>query len=88
MDGTAKGFGDHAGLDFFVVEGESSKDVHFAFQADSRATVDTIYEKGREAGHKLDRMPALAPHVHPNYYAGYLRDPDGRLVEFVCHKPE
>ena len=31
---------------------------------------------------------ATVPRVHPNYYAGYLRDPDGRLIEFVCHKPE
>jgi hypothetical protein len=36
----------------------------------------------------LDRAPALAPHIHPDYYAGYLRDPDGRLVEFVCHAAE
>jgi hypothetical protein len=50
--------------------------------------VDTIYRIGRAGGHGLDRPPALAPHVHPDYYAGYLRDPDGRLVEFVCHRPE
>ena len=49
--------------------------------------VDRIYAIGGEKGHSLDRAPALAPHIHPNYYAGYLRDPDGRLVEFVCHEP-
>jgi len=26
--------------------------------------------------------------VHPNYYAAYLRDPDGRLIEFTCHEAE
>lgn len=88
VDGRAKGFGDDAGLDFFILEGEPSPEVHFAFKAPSRALVDAVYEAGRASGHQLDRPPALAPHVHPNYYAGYLRDPDGRLVEFVCHEPE
>ncbi len=50
--------------------------------------VDKIYALARDAGFALDRAPALAPNVHENYYAGYLRDPDGRLVEFVCQKAE
>ena len=87
VDAVAKGFGDGKGLDFFLVEGEPSAHVHFAFQAETRAQVDEIYERGRQAGFRLDRAPALAPHIHPSYYAGYLRDPDGRLVEFVCHQP-
>ena len=84
-DGSAKGFGDSQGLDFFLVEGEPSSNVHFAFKTKSRADVDLVYDLGRKAGFLLDRAPALAPHIHPNYYAGYLRDPDNRLVEFVCH---
>jgi len=58
------------------------------YRAPDRATVDQIYRIGRERGHLLDRAPALAPHIHPDYYAGYLRDPDGRLIEFVCHASE
>jgi catechol 2,3-dioxygenase-like lactoylglutathione lyase family enzyme len=88
VDGPAKGFGDGLSLDLFLLEGNPSANVHFAFRATDRATVDRIYALGRDAGHKLDREPALAPHIHPNYYAGYLRDPDDRLVEFVCHAPE
>ena len=84
----AKGFGDGISLDLFLADGEPSGNVHFAFRAPDRATVDRIYEIGRERGHALDRAPALAPHIHANYYAGYLRDPDGRLIEFVCHAPE
>lgn len=87
VDGAAKGFGDGNRLDFFLVEGEASDDVHFAFTAPDRPAVDAIYAIGRDAGFMLDRAPALAPHIHPNYYAGYLRDPDDRLVEFVCHAP-
>jgi catechol 2,3-dioxygenase-like lactoylglutathione lyase family enzyme len=87
VDGPAKGFGDGVSLDLFLAEGEPSANVHFAFRAPDRATVDRIYAIGRERGHALDRAPALAHHIHPNYYAGYLRDPDGRLIEFVCHAP-
>lgn len=86
VDGKAKGFGDGARLDFFLVEGAPSRDVHFAFEAKDRRTVDLIYDMARTNSFALDRAPALAPHIHPNYYAGYVRDPDGRLVEFVCHK--
>ena len=88
VSGRANGYGDGTTLDFFFAEGEPSTNVHFAFRATSRAIVDAIYEIARAAGHQLGRAPALAPNIHPNYYAGYLRDPDGRLVEFVCQKAE
>ncbi|WP_034161582.1 VOC family protein [Sphingomonas sp. ERG5] len=88
VDGPVKGFGDGTTLDFFVGEGEPSGSVHFAFAVPDRTTVDSIYEVARAYGHGLDRAPALAPHIHPNYYAGYLRDPDDRLIEFVCQKAE
>jgi catechol 2,3-dioxygenase-like lactoylglutathione lyase family enzyme len=87
VDGLTKGFRDERGLDLFIVEGEPSVNVHFAFTAPSRAIVDEIYEIGCKTGFHMDRAPALAAHVHPNYYAGYVRDPDGRLVEFTCHAP-
>jgi len=88
VDGPSKGFGDATSLDFFFSAGEPTARVHFAFAAPDRATVDRIYKTAGTAGHTLDRAPALAPHIHPNYYAGYLRDPDGHLVEFVCHRAE
>jgi len=83
--GNGIGFADGTGFDFFLVAGEPPSDVHFAFRAGTRDQIDEIYENAGSAGFTLDRAPALAPHIHPNYYAGYLRDPDGRLVEFVCH---
>lgn len=88
LDGPVKGFGAHGGMDLFLVEGGPSANVHFAFAAASRTDVDACWKAGLDNGHRTDREPALAPHIHPNYYAGYLRDPDGHLIEFVCHKPE
>ena len=88
LDGATKGFGSGGTMDLFLVAGEPSADVHFAFAASSRALVDEAWQAGAAAGHVTDRAPALALHVHPNYYAGYLRDPDGRLVELVCQRQE
>jgi catechol 2,3-dioxygenase-like lactoylglutathione lyase family enzyme len=78
-----------AGLDFFIVGGDPSNNiVHFAFQAKDRATVHACYESADGTGGKRHKAPALAPQIHPNYYAGYVHDPEGRLIEFVCHAPE
>ena len=88
LDGEVRGFGAGETLDLFFIDGDPSANVHFAFQAPSCAVVNQAFEAGRENGHALDRAPALMPHIHPNYYAGFLRDPDGRLVEIVCHRPE
>jgi len=88
MDGPTMGFGTNTSLDLFLIEGEPSANVHFAFGTESRAIVDLAWKAGEAAGHQTERPPALAPHIHPNYYAGYLRDPDGRLIEFVCQRPE
>jgi catechol 2,3-dioxygenase-like lactoylglutathione lyase family enzyme len=88
VDGPAKGFGDGSSLDFFLREGEPSTQVHWAFGCPDRATVARVFDVAKAAGHQLDRAPALAPHIHENYYASYLRDPDGHLVEFVCHRAE
>jgi mannose-6-phosphate isomerase-like protein (cupin superfamily) len=85
-DGNAAGFGDGAGMDLFLLPGEPTTP-HFAFRAPTRQLVKVCCEIGSQLG-ALARLPALAPSVHPHYYAGYLHDPDGRSLEFVCHEPE
>ena len=82
------GFGAGDAMDLFLVDGEPSANVHFAFAAATRADVDAAWKAARDGGHALDRSPALMPHIHPNYYAGFVFDPDGRLVEIVCQSPE
>ncbi len=88
VDGPSKGFGHDGRLDFWIVEGTPSVDVHYAFGAPNRAVVHDAFAQSNENGGAKDREPALAPHIHPNYFAGYARDPDGRLVEFVCQATE
>lgn len=87
IDGPQKGFGHEGRLDFWLVEGEPSIDVHFAFAAPDREAVAVAFGQANAHGGRQDREPSLAPHIHPNYFAGYARDPDDRLVEFVCQRP-
>jgi len=49
---------------------------------------DELLERAAAASDKLDRAAVLAPHDQPNDYGAWLRDRQGRLVEFVCHRPE
>lgn len=88
VEGEPRGFGDDRGLDLFLAPGEPSANVHFAFAAPTRSLVEQAWDAGREAGHQIDRAPALMPQIHASYFAGFLKDPDGRLVEIVCHAEE
>jgi catechol 2,3-dioxygenase-like lactoylglutathione lyase family enzyme len=87
QDGDTKGFGDETSYDFFIVKGDPSDSTHCAFRCPDRKTVKECWGKGSAFGAQ-ERPPALMPKIHPNYYASFLIDPDGRLVEFVCHDPE
>lgn len=58
---------------------------HVAYLAASRADVDTFYAKALEHGGIDEGAPGLRPHYHPNYYAAYVRDPEGNKIQAVCH---
>lgn len=80
------GFGaDPAHLDFWLRAGEASTPrPHFAFVCASRALVDAAHQAALAAGGTDNGAPALLERIHPTYYAGFVRDPDGHNVEFVC----
>lgn len=61
--------------------------LHVAFRADSRAQVDAFHVAAIEAGGKDNGAPGLRWY-HPNYYGGYVLDPDGNNIEAACHQPE
>jgi catechol 2,3-dioxygenase-like lactoylglutathione lyase family enzyme len=62
-----------------------TRNVHLAFCADSRASVDRFWQVGREAGYADDGAPGERPQYRPDYYGAFLRDPDGNSVEAVHH---
>ena len=60
--------------------------VHLAFQAADRATVDRFHAAGLAAGGRDNGAPGERSY-HPGYYAAFLLDPDGNNVEAVYHGP-
>jgi catechol 2,3-dioxygenase-like lactoylglutathione lyase family enzyme len=62
--------------------------VHVAFNAPNRKAVDQFYAAAMAEGGKDEGKPGLRPHYHANYYAAYVRDPDGNKLQAVCHDPE
>jgi catechol 2,3-dioxygenase-like lactoylglutathione lyase family enzyme len=69
-----------------AAKGELTGRTHFAFQAKDKATVDSVYAAGLEAGGTDNGKPGDRPY-HPGYYAAFLIDPDGNNVEVVYHGP-
>ncbi len=68
--------------------GEGFRESHIAFTAPDRAAVDAFFAAAVEAGAEVLHQPRVWPEYHPDYYGGFVRDPDGNNVEAVCHSPE
>ena len=89
VEGKSLGFGDARAKDFWIKPGApSNRPLHYAFNCSSRQQVHASHGAAIEGGGRADRAPALLPAIHPNYYAGFVFDPDGNSVEFVCHAVE
>ncbi|MGZ5840709.1 MAG: VOC family protein [Xanthobacteraceae bacterium] len=87
-DAPAAGFGANGKPDLWIGgEGGLQRPIHIAIAAQDRAAVDAFYRAAIAAGGKDNGAPGLRPHYHPNYYAGFVLDPDGHNIEAVCHTP-
>jgi glyoxylase I family protein len=60
---------------------------HFAFNADSRETVDRCYDLLCREGIEVLDAPAVYDYL-PGYYAVFFADPDGLKFELVHIPPE
>ena len=58
---------------------------HIAFIAESRGQVRQFHEQALKFGGSNAGMPGLREHYGPNYYAAYVRDPDGNKLQAVCY---
>ncbi|SMF09873.1 Catechol 2,3-dioxygenase [Tistlia consotensis] len=56
---------------------------HVAFLAGSREAVEGFYKAGLAAGGLDEGAPGLRLHYADDYYAAYLRDPDGNKLQAV-----
>ena len=72
---------------FWIGAADKIAQVHVAFRAADRQTVDAFYKTALAAGGRDNGAPGLRPHYHANYYAAFVLDPDGHNIEAVCHVP-
>lgn len=61
---------------------------HVAFTAQSRDQVDTFHRAALARGGRCEGPPGPRPHYGANYYAAYVRDPDGNKLQAVCYGEE
>jgi catechol 2,3-dioxygenase-like lactoylglutathione lyase family enzyme len=64
--------------------GEASAPVHVAFSSPDRKTVDAFHANGLAAGGSDNGPPGIREHIHANYYAAFVHDPEGNNIEAVC----
>jgi catechol 2,3-dioxygenase-like lactoylglutathione lyase family enzyme len=66
-------------------DGAETRELHFAFTAADRASIDAVHAAAVEAGVEVLHAPREFPEYHPGYYGVFLRDLDGHNVEAVFH---
>ena len=60
---------------------------HLAFIVPSREAVHAVHEKVLELGSEVIHPPQEFPQYHEGYYATFWHEPDGIMLEAVCHRP-
>lgn len=58
--------------------------IHIAFRARSREAVEAFHRQGMGAGGEDDGAPAIREDYAEDYFAAFLKDPDGQRIEAVC----
>jgi catechol 2,3-dioxygenase-like lactoylglutathione lyase family enzyme len=64
----------------------ASRHLHIGFVASSRPEVDRFWRAGIDAGYRDDGSPGKRTVYSPEYYGGFLLDPDGNSAEAVHHE--
>jgi catechol 2,3-dioxygenase-like lactoylglutathione lyase family enzyme len=57
--------------------------VHVCLRAPDTAAVDAFHAAALAGGGTSNGAPGLRPHYQSNYYAAFIRDPDGNRLEAV-----
>ncbi|MGV1963579.1 MULTISPECIES: VOC family protein [Agrobacterium] len=58
---------------------------HIAFIADTKDAVHRFHVAALRLGGACEGKPGPRPHYGNNYYAAYVRDPDGNKLQAVCY---
>jgi catechol 2,3-dioxygenase-like lactoylglutathione lyase family enzyme len=70
---------------FTYAPGEPTENVHLAFAAPDRVTVDAFHGAALAACYRDNGAPGERSQYHPGYYGAFVLDPDGHNVEAVFH---
>ena len=57
--------------------------LHFAFAASNREQVDKFFNAALREGAESNGAPGIRDLYDPEYYAGFVFDPDGHKIEAV-----
>jgi catechol 2,3-dioxygenase-like lactoylglutathione lyase family enzyme len=57
--------------------------VHICLRAAEKAAVDAFHAAALAGGGASDGVPGFRAQYHENYYAAFIRDPDGNRIEAV-----
>lgn len=62
-----------------------TRGLHVGLAAASTEQVDAFWQAGVDAGFRSDGDPGPRPQYLPDYYGGFLLDPDGNSIEAAIH---
>ena len=68
------------------VPADERSGLHFCFDAPTRESVAAFHKAALAAGGRDNGKAGLRPDYGPNYYAGFVVDPDGYRLEAYCGK--
>ncbi|HUC35933.1 MAG TPA: VOC family protein [Acidimicrobiales bacterium] len=88
-DGDAVGFIGNEPGSFWIcpAQGSETRELHLAFSAPDRGVVQAFFAAATQAHMEVIYEPQQFPQYHENYFAAFVRDPDGHSIEAVCHEP-
>jgi catechol 2,3-dioxygenase-like lactoylglutathione lyase family enzyme len=66
----------------------ATRGLHVGFGVSSPERVDEFWQVGTEAGYRSDGEPGPRPEYGPDYYGGFLLDPDGNSIEAVHYEDD
>ncbi len=87
-DGAAVGFFGPGPGSFWISPAQRAHDreLHIAFAARTRDEVHAFHRAAVAVGTEVLHAPRLFPEYDADYFAAFVRDPDGHNVEAVCRR--
>jgi len=88
LDGAAVGFFGFGAGSFWISPAPRAEDreLHIAFGARTRDEVHAFHQAALAVGAVVLHAPLVFPEYDPQYFAAFIRDPEGHNIEAVCRQ--